>query len=125
METTNSIPSIGALIALIENPPAKAGYKLAQRLRRAAPYLHLLRELDPSESADHWHAKIRLVQVLRGLPALRLMIGGGMPAKGKMPRMSKKLAALAQSKGVAVHRWGRCAFTLAKSPPPRRRRQAA
>lgn len=117
--------TIADLINLIETPPPEETVALRRKLDNAAKHIKELKLVDPMLPARHWYQYVRTAELLTAVPEIKLEIGGGTPAQRSRIGYSPKLKALAAHNGIAVHRWGRKAFALAKPPfdkrPPRRR----
>lgn len=100
----------------LETPPKETERKAAREIRERFHLwddgIDLLRKCG-NLSAVHHLAHIKTARHLSAIPEVELMVGGGKPELGKLPRFSKSLKKMAEANGLlTVHRWGKGAFTL-------------
>jgi|GEM_PF-2837816 len=113
-----------ALADLLEQPPAqnlREPSKL-KRLRAILGNADAIKRLRMCGEADalHWHAHMRTAALVACAPAVRLTIGAGIPATIGGTHYTPAAARLAARNGITLHHLGRYAFTVLKSPPPRK-----
>lgn len=109
------------LADLLEQPPAEHLREPAKlkRLRALLGNAEAIKRLRMCGEADalHWHAHLRTAALVVCAPAVRLTIGAGVPATIGGTHYTPAAARLAARNGIKLHRLGRHAFTVLKSPP--------
>ena len=104
----------------LEKPPAGDERVSTMRLRESLAWhgsIELLRKCGKL-SAVHHKAHMKTARHLEAIPEVSLMVGGGRPERGNLPRFSKALKAMAEANGLpTLHRWSGGAFILKRKEP--------
>jgi hypothetical protein len=115
-------------LADILEQPASTLVREPARLRElrsrlgSAFYIQCLR-LAGDAPAIYWRSKILSAALIASAPAVKLVIGAGIPATiGQAhARFTKRAAVMAAKSGITLHRYRGQAFTVLKSTPPPRK----
>ena len=117
-----------ALADVLEQPPADQVREPAKlkRLRAILGNADAIKRLRlcGDATAKHWHAHLRTAALVVNAPAVKLVIGSGVPATIGGTHYTPRAAQMARRNGITLHRLGRHAFTVLKSPPPPAKRYA-